>query len=483
MTELVVTAPPSNGAERAYVLEVVLGYWLGLDHRLVSDPRADRVTIELAGHPERITVADGLLATMLSPDGQACRAEIEGAAGRGAGQESAVTDGAGVIDEPVPVLYGPVPPVALTTNEPCDGPGAGSGEGPICEVGIDVFGPIFALLTGLEDRWISERDGHGRVPRAAGVLAQRGLEERPVVDELVEILWAALSRTWPQLPRRPLTSTTRLTQDVDRLTKFGSGSLPDLALALGSAARRGGPGEVARALSQAVGVRRGGNQRDPYFSFDRYMDLAERHGHRASFFFITRFQDADGTSLARYGMDDAGAQWLLGRAAERGHEIGIHPCYDSHRDAEAIRADVDELRRAASRAGVELGSVGGRHHYLRWDTHRSPGAWQAVGLAHDSSLGWPDGVGFRCGTSKPFPLWDHQRREPTAVIERPLIWMDVALGEMGLGYDDPATADRLLALRRTCHRYGGDYTLLVHNDQLATPGCGELVDQVLGATL
>ena len=43
--------------------------------------------------------------------------------------------------------------------------------------------------------------------------------------------------------------------------------------------------------------------------------------------------------------------------------------------------------------------------------------------------------------------------------------MEVSLLQY-LRLDDAATLDRLVALKATCRRFGGDFTLLWHNDRL-----------------
>ena len=58
-------------------------------------------------------------------------------------------------------------------------------------------------------------------------------------------------------------------------------------------------------------MKRRGLATDPYYSFDRFMSLAERHGLGASFFFITRYRNTDGTPLSRYRMTDPGAVGLI----------------------------------------------------------------------------------------------------------------------------------------------------------------------------
>ena len=217
-----VTGPATNRAERAYVFDVVLGRWLGLPFTYEAGER-DRTVLRLHGQPGSVKVVDSLLASDVDELDALPAVDDEVWVDSGASNDFPL------VDARLPVLYGPAPDQLAVVNRTVEG------DGRNLEIGLDVFGTIFALLTGLEDRFVSERDEHGRVPLAPTLLARRGLNEVPVVDQLVELLWAALSTAWPQLRRRVRTSVVRVTQDVDRISKFGSRTPGHLALAVAAA--------------------------------------------------------------------------------------------------------------------------------------------------------------------------------------------------------------------------------------------------------
>jgi len=467
---LSVTVPAPNEAARRYVVDIVLNRWFGLSSpdllSVVVDPDATETIIKLVGHEGEVRIADVVLSRDLD-DVSALRNY----------QASAKVD-LGLVGPAlcevadVPVLFGDIPQSGIPATSPLDG-----AEG--VSINVDLFGTIFALLTGLEDRFIPERDGHGRVPMVASLLHRRGLTERPVVDELAEVLWAAMANQWPGLTPTRRQGSVRVTQDVDRMGKFGRSSLADIALSTAAGARRGGKAEAVSTLKTAIGVRSKGRHTDPHYNFDRFMDIVEGHGHQAGFYFICRFNAHDGTRLGSYSLEDPFVIDLIRTIGRRGHQMGVHPGYQSHLDIAALRADAAALRSVWRAADVEPMPVGGRHHYLRWDTHLSPACWQAAGLTHDSSLGYAEDFGFRVGTSKPFPLWDHQTSQATTVDERPLIFMDAAAPGLGYQFGDDELANRLKGLRDTCTTYNGDFTILVHNEDFSHPGAQDLLTAIL----
>jgi hypothetical protein len=141
----------------------------------------------------------------------------------------------------------------------------------------------------------------------------------------------------------------------------------------------------------------------------------------------------------------------------RGVEMGIHPSYDTFMSLERLASEVDVVRQLCGEA-----LLGGRQHYLRWhpDTWVH---WERSGLAYDSSVGYPERVGFRAGTCTPYRPWCFSRNEELALLEIPLIVMDGTLtGYMNLEPQEGLKVVR--ALVRRCRTVGGVFTLLWHND-------------------
>ncbi|MDT8406582.1 MAG: hypothetical protein RQ715_04970 [Methylococcales bacterium] len=90
-------------------------------------------------------------------------------------------------------------------------------------------------------------------------------------------------------------------------------------------------------------------------------------------------------------------------------------------------------------------------------------------MLYDSTLCYADRPGFRCGTSREYPMYDLQERRPLALRQRPLIVMEcsvIADRYMGLGYSDEALA-LMLHLKNRALQFGGEFTLLWHNSHLA----------------
>lgn len=397
---LTVRHPPTYPAERAYALDMALGHWLGLEFEAVAEERADTEIALAADRPGgdgAVSLPDGLFATP-----------------RGAWLTPASL------------------PASLAEA-----------------VRADPLGAVFLLLTRYEEVARPERDAHERFPAAATMAAREGLLQRPLVDEVVEELWERLHALWPRLERRAGEYAVMPSHDVDWPFPDVHGAPARLRAAAGDALRRREPGLAWRRL-------RGANVND---TFDFIMDSSERRGLRSAFYFM-----AGRTNPAWDGpgdLDDPFVRHLLRRVDERGHEIGLHPSYETFRDPAALRAEHERLQAACEAAGVGQRPRGGRQHFLRWENPTTWRAWDEAGLEYDASLGFSDVAGFRCGTAREFPVFDLRARRRLALRERPLVAMEQAVMGAPAG-----VAAAVAPLAAACRRAGTGLSLLWHNSSL-----------------
>jgi hypothetical protein len=448
---VVVKVSPTRLVERRYILDVVLSEWLGLDWRLEAADR-EEVRIELDGEPGGVTLPDVLLRTgddeWLTPASMPplplLRVPV--------GQQGAHPFDA---DELLPVLYGARPQDSLLVTPAADG----------VHLRVDVFGSAFWMLTRYEELLPAPRDRFDRFPAASSVAAQAGFLGTPIVDAYVELLWAAMSRVWPRLRRRPNRYTVLLTHDVDDpLATLGRTPALLARQFAGDLLHRRSVGLAAGRARAVLAARRGDHSRDPNNTFDFLMQVSEQHGIRSAFYFLADNEvspHADPCNLL-------GHPWvrnLIGHVHRRGHEVGLHAGFGTYRDAARTRAELTALRAIADEQGVRQDSWGGRQHYLQWVNPTTWRNWDDAGLSYDCTLAYGDAVGFRTGTCREYPVFDLLRRQRLGLRERPFQVMDVTLfGYLSLGPD--AASDAVLAIAGECRRFSGTLGILWHNDEV-----------------
>ena len=104
----------------------------------------------------------------------------------------------------------------------------------------------------------------------------------------------------------------------------------------------------------------------------------------------------------------------------------------------------------------------GRQHYLRFAAPHTWQVWDDAGMAWDSTLGYPEAEGFRCGICQDYPVFNFLTRKRLALREKPLIAMDVTLA-LYRQYTPETAIERLQYLQRQVERHGGEFVLLWHN--------------------
>lgn len=439
---LLATFPDNCQEERRWISSVVLGEFLGL-HHVVQFDRGETVRLQADG--KTLQLGDDFFA-------QARNAWLtkETVPGKPLARWNMGPDG-------------PLPE-AGTTSLPVLFGGAGfhtHGNGNAV-LDLDIFGSAFFMLSRYEEAVVSERDPYDRFPANASLAFSEGFLNRPVIDEYVEILWAAMGRLWPQMKRKVRHFRSVVTCDVDHPYHPSAVSLRRLLRrTAGEALRKRSLVGAVNPVRNYIASRTGNWKSDPYYyTVDWMMNVNERAGNKLAFYFIPEITDTlrDDTCL----INDPAVTSMMKRIDSRGHEIGIHPGYNTFRNRDRVISGKHTLQGILDRENIRQNVRGGRQHYLRWGTE-TPANWDAAGLAYDSTLGYADHAGFRCGTCHEYTMFDLHHRRPLSLKQRPLICMESTVADyMGYGYTDSAL-EKMKALKDEVKRFNGNFTLSWHN--------------------
>lgn len=343
------------------------------------------------------------------------------------------------------------------------------------DLGADLFGAIFFMLSRWEEVVSSARDRHDRFQGAESLAFRAGLLERPIVDEWVEVLAALLRRLWPALEFRRREGSIVVSCDVDYPFDPAAASVPRMLRGIGADIRwRRSPALTLRRLRNFVASRRGDRQHDPFYTFDWYADVCERFGRRAAFYFIA--ENTPGAPDSNYEILDPPIIELMSTLARRGHEIGMHGSYETYRAPERIARERTRLEQAAERARIGTAIEGNRQHFLRWDAKQTADHLDAAGFLYDTTGSFATMAGFRYGTARPFRMWSWRNRAPLRIEQRPLVVMERAiLDREGI---EPGV-ERMRRLKAEALRHGGDFTLLWHNSYFDRPALREAFTAII----
>lgn len=277
---------------------------------------------------------------------------------------------------------------------------------------FDVFEAIFFHISRWEE-WTCEAgdlDEHGRMFSEKMFLVKNNLHVTPIVEQLVVAFYEAIGYKITARPTR-----FRMTHDIDILEKFPSfykflRSIGNLIFRIKQ------PQKLGKLLGQYF--RKG---KDPFDTFDWLLIEDSAFAEKVIYFLSggsTRFEGF-------FDIHSAKAKKAIELAKSRGYEIGIHPSYEAALEKTLTEREKEALEKAANKSIQKT-----RQHFLRWQFPKTPHLIEKANLQEDSTLGFHDLIGFRCGTGFPYSLYDFEHERPFSFKEVPLIVMDVSLLKM-----------------------------------------------------
>lgn len=445
-----------GASEQAYATRVVFSELLGIDY-VCSPGRSGIVEITVDGADGAITMPDVFFA-------RACRDWLKVSTLPDRPLRRVSLDDCEYLNpqlsNEMPVLYG-------------DPSGGVCIQGSRIHLPVDILGSAFFMLTRYEEAAQSKIDSHGRFPGRGSVAASEGFLDRPIVDEYIELLWAAMIYLWPHARRREFLPKVNVSCDLDSPHSIDVG-MSALLRGLGRDIYRGrdirlAAGNATRRVRGWLGDFEG----DPHWNaIEWIMDVNEGFGNKVAFYFVA---GSDHSLDPTYRLRNPVMLKLLSKVLDRGHEVGLHGSYNSTVKPGLLKKEAAALQRALGRVGSSM-SFGGRQHYLRWSALSTPRLLANAGLTYDSTLGYADYPGFRCGTCKDFSLYDLEGRRAVPVVEKPLILMEGSLISplyMGLGISSEAY-DTVDKLKKRAFSVGGSFNILWHNSDLGSAEAREL---------
>lgn len=314
----------------------------------------------------------------------------------------------------------------------------------------DILAASFFMLSRWEEMVIPERDKHERFPASASVACKQSLLDRPVVDEYALILRTWLRKLVPNWQPKKKDFNIKLTHDIDHIRQFYP-----IKIAL-KVFRRGfsDPKSLLNFLFPST---------DPFLiGLYRLADLAERYGYtNTAFYFLV---DQPLLYGSHFNIFSRISKRCIADLQQRGFEIGFHSGYNTLFDFSRFRAEKELLDEILGEA-----YYGGRQHYLRFRVPETWRYWEKAGLLYDTSMGYAEREGFRCGTCHAFAPFDIEQDRELDLQEYPLIVMDGTL-IIYRAYTPEEGLERTLLLANRCKRVEGTFTLLWHNVTFSKEG-------------
>lgn len=282
---------------------------------------------------------------------------------------------------------------------------------------IDVAKLAHNTLSRKEEYGDANLDRWGRFDHDKCFLVKNGLDQSPIIDELildvVKQLGLKVRNIWPDGKKAVIC----LTHDVDAIDGFSYLWLRKINWYWQwLRAKLKGNQQAANTWTSTLERWKKYKKAnfDPMDSFDQIQELEGSYGFRSTFFFMS-LRHGLSREGRRYDVKNPRVAEVSKKLLKGGWEIGLHAAYHDHLSLSSLKEQKQRLEDV-----IHENISGCRHHYLRV---RYPESWRIyaqAGFKYSSNMGWGSGSqGFRAGTCVPY----HPHREHS-LLEIPFQLMD-----------------------------------------------------------
>lgn len=306
--------------------------------------------------------------------------------------------------------------------------------------GFDWMETIFFHLTRYEERHFdpSMRNQWDMMPEEKQILVRNNLHQTPVLDVLIpEIL-----KSFGIQPVQFETIKT-ISHDIDYLFKPGGVSYHLRRVASIFKYTR----SLKRAFTYMI------SKKSDVFEDTSFLDSGQSFNHKTIYFLLGGNHPFD-VKISNKRSNEITK--MANKAVNKGYTIGFHPSYLAATNDELYASELSALE---SLLNTKISTS--RQHYLHFDILKTIAILQKNKISKDSSLGYNENVGFRCGTGVKFYLFDWINMTSSNIIEHPLVWMDSSQL-----YQSKRTRERFISLTQSFFKKNNNGTsieLNIHN--------------------
>jgi hypothetical protein len=324
--------------------------------------------------------------------------------------------------------------------------------------GVDIFSSIYFFLSRWEEYVSKDLDQFGRFKVRNSLAFKTGIVNRAVVNEYVEMLWAMLKYSGFNGVRKNRAFKPIITHDVDQPVRLSNLKMFAKSFIKNIIKYKNINGALSDCLIYPL------NKITPKYdlanSFDFLMDVSESIGVKSYF----NFQNSNKTKYDwGYDIKSDYLKSIFEKIKKRKHVIGFHPSFYSYNNPNLWKKEYEEL---CSVVGEKI--LTGRQHFLRTRVPDTWQIWEDNDLESDSSFGFAELEGFRCGTCFEFSTYNLITRKKLKLKESPLIVMEKSINAYQ-GVNDPNIFEQKLnGMVEEVRRYNGNLVFLWHNSSFDT---------------
>ena len=307
---------------------------------------------------------------------------------------------------------------------------------------FDIIESIFFHISRFEE-WFyldGRKDEHGRMDSSHQILVKNNIYKKPIIDDLIYYFIKSLGIIITKSATK-----IRITHDIDFILR--KNSFWNTFRSIGGAILK------RRNIQSALLIWKSRKVKNVFDTFD-WMLRKEENFEKIIYFLMGGKSKYDN----QYDLNLPIVQKAFQLSESRNYKIGIHPSYETWKDLNLFFKERDKLEKFLRKQTNYT-----RQHFLRFSFPETPKIIQKLKIKEDSSLGFADRIGFRCGTGFPYRLYDFEKEEAFDFLETPLILMDSALFKEG--ENNPERIATILKDFLLHNKYNTKITFNFHNSR------------------
>jgi hypothetical protein len=281
---------------------------------------------------------------------------------------------------------------------------------------IDLIASAFYFLSFKNEIKSEERDNLNRFKKSYSQLGEE-IYDSPVLDHYYTLFSAFLKMglnedtkiksLWPANHSFALS----LSHDVDSLATWSFSKIKGTLLETGKSNSFKG---MIKKLFEIMGSV---SSKDNWSgNFDFIINLENQARGRSTFFIASNHRTRiDPNYSLKWKRIKKGIKTIK----EHNSSIGLHGTILSSENEDFLKGEKEQLE---LNSGVKI--IGNRQHYLRFDINKTFDIIEKAGFLYDSTLGFDNELGYRCGTTLPFQPYSIKQKRAYPFWEIPLILMD-----------------------------------------------------------
>lgn len=316
---------------------------------------------------------------------------------------------------------------------------------------FDLFSMCFFLLTRYEEHLPTPRDAYGRYQSKFSLAVKEKFLDRPILDLWIKRFTEKLNSRFGSSFSLSGTYNTEVTMDIDLPYAFRSKGMKTYLGILRDVVKL----DFKTALHRTK-FWFGGD--DPFNTYQWLRSFCSTNHITPQIFILNKYKKPyDENHLA--DTDELGK---IIKLLDSFADVGIHPSLSADNVGSNMKGELDFVEKC-----LEKRIVRSRQHFLQLDIKRTYKALIECGIKHDYSMGYPDVMGFRAGTSRPYKFYDLTNEKKTELIIHPCITMDVTMKKY-LRLTPQEAIHKCAEMVKEIKEMNGSFSFIWHNSSLTS---------------